>query len=875
MTFTQFLDARNKPDEHLRRLTFLNMLSLDLSNPKEAATVALEPLFELINRAASNFTSLKVCEAEDLLKIYPPLVAAIAKLTTLKTLGLVFTGVHCATLLMTLQSSLTVATICFKFGVHPSEFEFDFIPDTDKDPTILLQGSQSTLKSLCISFPAPFLDGPHWQGHYDKDYITAFPNLRSLTTAEREECEEDSSYWDERRDMAMEYQAEHGTWRSLQYYEGSMLVLWIWALKCRIPSITLTFEQHFGVDPILLSSIMLDVRPSRLSVRLPGASWLLDDAVRGVLSLEGRLQVLELRILFHALENDDTVSAGHILDLLVDVAQASSVPTFRLILDLTWLGTLRRRSGGAGEGLPVMPFEVYLHDMDVDVYADSLFASVMSLTKMPAIPTLNLDILFYIMSFSNRKTLLCMMLTSRDLHHGGIKHLLRKTPSIWNTRKFRSFLSFCEARGDAVETAYRMHYLRGLEIELDSPGSFFNSGKYNAVERKLGPTSQSLAHLLTSTIRVYAHNFTRLLFPNCDGLLSADPHLSVAIASLTTLTYLNLGDATKRSFGLLRSLQSRLVEANIGMNIDLIDPPEGDITAMLRNSEPSMTILSLYHTSNPTGAACYPQLHTLSLCHLDAPTTRHYVTTFPNLQVLQARQCLAGFSEDPDEWLQYRNSNVYQQAQGGSWRALRAYVGSILFLYLFGLGCHVTYVHVYAEDEYETIDFGQLRDIVADTSPEHFVVDIVEISYTLDRGEDVMVLFEDAGFRAVKTFVLNLSLCRNDKNMDVEALLECIFIGICSSPALVGFELALTWSSLKYRPGNIIDVDSTGKKTRPKLSRAEKFLEGLDANSVADRLLRDSKSLQAVRVTLGTETVERGPVDIFFDEETLERRNRE
>lgn len=67
----------------------------------------------------------------------------------------------------------------------------------------------------------------------------------------------------------------------------------------------------------------------------------------------------------------------------------------------------------------------------------------------------------------------------------------------------------------------------------------------------------------------------------------------------------------------------------------------------------------------------------------------------------------------------------------------------------------------------------------------------------------------------------------------------------------------------------MIDVDSTGKKQLLKFSRAEKFLGGLDAHSVADRLLQSCSSLQAVRVTLGKVTVERGAMDIFFDEKTL------
>ena len=67
-------------------------------------------------------------------------------------------------------------------------------------------------------------------------------------------------------------------------------------------------------------------------------------------------------------------------DLLVDVVRASSVHGFKLILDLSYMRTFRFHIGD--EGLPPMPFETYLRDMDVDAYADTLFASVPSLKEV-------------------------------------------------------------------------------------------------------------------------------------------------------------------------------------------------------------------------------------------------------------------------------------------------------------------------------------------------------------------------------------------------------------------------------------------------------------------------------------------------------------
>ncbi|KAI1782151.1 hypothetical protein LXA43DRAFT_1104650 [Ganoderma leucocontextum] len=282
-----------------------------------------------------------------------------------------------------------------------------------------------------------------------------------------------------------------------------------------------------------------------------------------------------------------------------------------------------------------------------------------------------------------------------------------------------------------------------------------------------------------------------------------------------------------------------------------------------------MTVLSLYHTSNPTGVACYPQLHTLNIRHLDVPTTRHYVTTFPNLQVLDATECIGSFSED-EECTRRRNLNISQQVQGGSWCSLRGYVGSILFLYLFGITCHVTYVRVNAHDEYESMDFDKVRAVVADTHPEHLVVEASEVSHILDQTSDIIALFKDAEFQAVKTFVLDLSLSTEDHKTDMEAMLECVFTAVSSSSSLVGFALVIEWSSLGCGIVDTIRIRPSGKKQRPtKRPRAQVFLKSLDVHSVADRLLQSCQSLQAVKVTLGDVTVDRGPVDLFFDEETL------
>ena len=59
--------------------------------------------------------------------------------------------------------------------------------------------------------------------------------------------------------------------------------------------------------------------------------------------------------------------------------------TFKLILELSWMTVIRERSksdDGNKSEVPLFPFEIYLRDMDVDAYADNLFASVASLKEV-------------------------------------------------------------------------------------------------------------------------------------------------------------------------------------------------------------------------------------------------------------------------------------------------------------------------------------------------------------------------------------------------------------------------------------------------------------------------------------------------------------
>ena len=83
-----------------------------------------------------------------------------------------------------------------------------------------------------------------------------------------------------------------------------------------------------------------------------------------------------------------------------------------------------------------------------------------------------------------------------------------------------------------------------------------------------------------------------------------------------------------------------------------------------------------------------------------------------------------------------------------------------------------------------------------------------------------------------------------------------MYDAVARAPSLVGCRLAIQWSDIPLRA---------------KTLRAISYLDKLKASYVADKLLEASETLQAVRVELsGDQRAERGPSDIFYQQQTPE-----
>ena len=532
-------------------------------------------------------------------------------------------------------------------------------------------------------------------------------------------------------------------------------------------------------------------------------------------------------------------------------------------------------------------------------------------------PVLNLDILDQIIALSDRTTLLSIMQTSHELYESGMKHLQRKIHIFWLKEKLDSFLHFCEAGGQVTKMSLRMKHLRGLDIYCEE--CVLYDKDIPSTTLALEATARALTRFFTSIVPVYGRNFTHLGIASPEVLCSADPSLPLAIASLTTLTYLAIHHGGEYSIILWSSLKSRLVEAQINIGTDG-DPSHEDVTALLRGSEETIRKMTLYNAGNPTGVVCYANLHTLKINHVGMPMTRHYVSTFPNLQVLHVGECISQWDDESEELMERRSLNVAQQIQDGSWRTLREYSGSILFLYMLGLTCPVMHADVY-DNIWERIDLAQVPAIVTNCTVQHLKVTSRVATGIVDRAVGFLALCEEPGFHSVKTFDVAFTLSSNDRARDMKHLLvstprpsfallvhavprtylsqEYIKKAVCRS-SLLGFGLIVTgeWTRVwRDSVSNESETESSDQETGSNGQGSEAdeedsgsdeqhaqsdegdsesddgvdptsawgFLDELPVDALADELLDGCKSLKAVRIRIGSLTAERGPQNVFYE----------
>ncbi|PIL22883.1 hypothetical protein GSI_15579 [Ganoderma sinense ZZ0214-1] len=355
---------------------------------------------------------------------------------------------------------------------------------------------------------------------------------------------------------------------------------------------------------------------------------------------------------------------------------------------------------------------------------------------------------------------------------------------------------------------------------------------------------------------------------------AADPELSASIASLTTLKILIFRDAREETIKVLRALQSRLVKAEVHYDVEFgpSAPEDMDPIPCLCNSEDTLRLVSLRHTVSSPAAGRYRNVRMLTLGYIDIPTTFHFVHAFPNLECLRATDCTARYMEiDLDSVAQRKRAlNVAEQAERGSWGGLTSYKGSILMLYAMGLACPVSHVYVH-DDVEEGMDPTQIRAILGDTRPLHLTVRADGLEYILERSGDFVALCRSAEFLRLPSLRLDFRVSLQVGHWtlnppDPEAIMNLIYDAVAPSPVTVVVFVIRFY-------GLIPEPRQPGIAAVPP-ARFREFIDGMDANEVADRLFAGNALRGAVQVVLLRDgkkrvAVQRGYprllVDIDFD----------
>ncbi|KAI1782152.1 hypothetical protein LXA43DRAFT_1052799 [Ganoderma leucocontextum] len=477
--------------------------------------------------------------------------------------------------------------------------------------------------------------------------------------------------------------------------------------------------------------------------------------------------------------------------------------------------------------------------------------------------TLNVDTLHNVMSLSDRKTVSRVMRTCQVLNHEGVRHLLDDTPCITNKKQAHSFTWFFFSGQNGARMAHRLRWSSGVAISL--------TGK------KAGAAVGEAMTRFFLDGAPHAPSFTRLKIYEAEAVLSANPLLPAAIAMLTTLRHLTLDSAGAVSAAMLRLLRSRLVSAEIAYN--LANPPRSledrNAIAMLHHSEDTLNTVILENPFTSPDGPCYPNVRSLTLKYMDVPTTRHLVHAFPNLAILRFSDHFESepdnFDEDEDGLDRKREANMAEQRQHGSWDSILGYKGPLFVLYGLGITCqvHLLVVHDHEDEE---ISISMLRKVVADARPSHLTVRITEVRCLVEKAKAFVRLCQRFD-ETLSSLELNLCLSPGDWTMDMGALMECICSALSAAPSITAFKIELDWAvleSFKF-PADGVVMDFDGSIVVPGVTTTAKdFLNGLDANSVADRLLSASKALKTVMVVLARTdedvvTVKRGPPEEVFD----------
>ncbi|EIW56531.1 uncharacterized protein TRAVEDRAFT_73070, partial [Trametes versicolor FP-101664 SS1] len=338
-SFIQFMIADG---DH--RFPLLRTLTLSATTLPLFTGYILAQLFHRLARKGA-LCSLKLDDAESLLRSHPELPYAIAELPKLKSLCMYQSGRHGGTLMKLLRSELVYANLGTPYQVFMGRDDDGQIEDReDADAAVVdndgpSQGDDDLITALHQSCQSLRELRMTFASDYSQAQTLVFPNLTSLTlhaglldapvtgyfSCMFPNLKEFEVYtfnpdhkpfgildFADRRDDNMDNQAECKRWRTLRYYDGTLEALFSLGIECRIDWVKLKSEDS-ALDPFMLSEALQEARPVHLCLEFWGVSSFLDEEFLEIFEEEGveRLETLEISV--YAADGEEHLDAMGIL----------------------------------------------------------------------------------------------------------------------------------------------------------------------------------------------------------------------------------------------------------------------------------------------------------------------------------------------------------------------------------------------------------------------------------------------------------------------------------------------------------------------------------------------------------------------------------
>ncbi|KAI1790249.1 hypothetical protein LXA43DRAFT_1182629 [Ganoderma leucocontextum] len=468
-------------------------------------------------------------------------------------------------------------------------------------------------------------------------------------------------------------------------------------------------------------------------------------------------------------------------------------------------------------------------------------------------PTLNDDVLLFVLSRSSRQTVASMMATCHFLYHEGAKVILRDWPvafdSIASEHKTLSLLRFIQA-----EHFSRCSYVRKL---------------YVSMQPMPDAVAQSLAGLVPCMTSL------KSLFLNIEHALESHPGLLYAFASLRSVDDLVLTGG-EHSCELIQSLQSHLVSAqlffvptNPEARQRLYLTPAFHPVIMLRRSALTLKTLicSFWCDIDPRtfvslSKALYPNMHTFIFHESRSLGLAPYIKSFPNLAHLTV-----GDSSLTPRWdsdyaplaVIQRNMNLARSVASStgeslSWKQLRDYTGCLVDLWFLGLSCPIP--RLYLEDAPTERPPHALTDVLAYARPTELTIAFQRCSLTDVLDTDFLSALRTEGASGLRHLTLLIELGAKDRNLDLGRALEDI-VATISRLKLTYLDIAVNDIGLDESEG------ATGAAERP----VQAHTQLSNAAAVApnpDGAPRPPASASAKPLNLGQRTLDEFDVEVLL-----------